>query len=78
MKGGVILGKGKIASQTEILEFFTNVMRRADDDDVKLSDAMNAADKLHKYHQQKKEKSEDKEISGIVILPEVKKKEETE
>lgn len=70
--------KSKIATQNEILEFFTDVMRRADDDGVKLSDAMSAADKLHKYFQQKKEESEEKNITGVVILPPIKEKEENE
>lgn len=69
--------KSKIATQTEILEFFTDVMRRADDDDVKLSDAMSAADKLHKYFQQKKEIDEEKaNLTGVVILPSIREKEE--
>lgn len=69
--------KSKIATQNEILEFFTDIMRRAGDEDIKLSDSMSAADKLHKYFQQKKEEDvENKKTTGIVILPQIKEEKE--
>lgn len=91
-----------VATQDEILQFYTAIMRRevfdelalqnkekttrTDDDGnkvneektfittvpqrVKLSDAISAADKLHRYYMSKQEQAEDTN-SGIVILPEV-------
>lgn len=71
--------KSKIATQNEILEFFTDIMRRGGDGDIKLSDAMSAADKLHKYFREKKEEATEKSsMTGIVILPQIKEKEEKE
>lgn len=67
----------KIASHTEVLEFLTGVMRRDIEDGIKLSDAMSAADKLHKFHMQEREKKRDSDerFTGIVILPEIKEDE---
>lgn len=92
-----------IASQDEILRFYTAIMRREMVDDillqnkekmtridedgnkvnvekiivstspqrVKLSEAISAADKLHRYYTSRQEEKDDNN-SGIVILPEIK------
>ncbi|MGN0162271.1 MAG: hypothetical protein ACI4EA_01640 [Candidatus Ornithomonoglobus sp.] len=62
----------RIATHTEVLEFLTDVMRRDIEDGVKLSDAMSAADKLHKYYMQEKDNEKDTRRTGVVILPEIK------
>ena len=41
--------KPKIATEAEVLTFLTDVMRRDTPEDVKISEAMTAADKLIKY-----------------------------
>ena len=96
--------RGSIADHTEVLEFFTAVMRRTAEDEItvqnkrkitrtgengdkindeeteirtfitkpKLSDAMTAADKLHRYYCQKAEEDNTGE-TGVVILPEINK-----
>lgn len=64
-------GKTKIASQKEVLEFFTNVMRR-EESDTKISDAMSAADKLYRHFKEVKETQKDEKLTGVVILPEIK------
>lgn len=63
----------KIATHTEVLEFLTAVMRRDMDESVKLSDAMSAADKLHKYYMQENDEKKDAKLTGVVILPEIRK-----
>ncbi|MDD6763042.1 MAG: hypothetical protein PUD92_05345 [Clostridiales bacterium] len=71
----------RIASHTEVLEFLTDVMRRDIEDGVKLTDAMSAADKLHKYYMQEKDNEKDVRQTGVVILPDIRiedKKEEDE
>ncbi len=68
----------KIATHTEVLEFLTDVMRRDMEDDVKLSDAMSAADKLHKYYMQEKDSGKDTRQTGVVILPAIKNETEEE
>ncbi|MGN1115658.1 MAG: hypothetical protein ACI4TH_03745 [Candidatus Ornithomonoglobus sp.] len=65
----------KIATHTEVLEFLTDVMRRDIEEGVKLSDAMSAADKLHKYYMQEKDNEKDMRQTGVVILPAVKDEE---
>lgn len=66
--------KKKIATQKEVLEFYTDIMRRdIPDETVKLSEAMSAADKLYKHFKEEKVDETDKKETGIVILPEVKK-----
>ncbi len=64
--------KPKIATETEVLTFLTDVMRRDTPEDVKISEAMTAADKLIKYL--KDTADTDKKETGIVILPEVKER----
>lgn len=63
--------KPKIATETEVLTFLTDVMRRDTPEDVKISEAMTAADKLIKYLKDTTAESDKKE-TGVVILPEVK------
>lgn len=63
----------KIATHTEVLEFLTAVMRRDMDESIKLSDAMSAADKLHKYYMQENDEKKDAKLTGVVILPEIRK-----
>lgn len=63
--------KPKIATESEVLEFLTEVMRRKTPEDVKISEAMSAADKLIKYLKDNTE--QDKKETGIVILPEIRK-----
>lgn len=62
--------KPKIATETEVLTFLTDVMRRDTPEDVKISEAMTAADKLIKYLKDNAES--DKKETGVVILPEIK------
>ncbi len=62
--------KPKIATEAEVLTFLTDVMRRDTPEDVKISEAMTAADKLIKYL--KDTADNDKKETGVVILPEVK------
>ncbi len=64
--------KPKIATETEVLTFLTDVMRRDTPEDVKISEAMTAADKLIKYL--KDSADGDKKETGVVILPEIKEK----
>lgn len=63
--------KPKIATETEVLVFLTDVMRRSTPEDVKISEAMTAADKLIKYYKDNVSDNDKKE-TGVVILPEVK------
>ena len=63
--------KRKIATQSEVLEFLTSVMRRTDDTSIKLSDAMSAADKLYRYLKEDAAKEESEKQSGVVILPQI-------
>lgn len=66
--------KKKMATQDEVLEFFTEVMRReADDGSVKLSEAISAADKLYRYFRETDTADSEKNETGVVILPEIKK-----
>lgn len=69
-------GRRKIASQKEVLSFLTNVMRRDIDEDVKLSEAMSAADKLYRYFRETSQSDTDKKETGVVILPQVNDKSE--
>lgn len=63
--------KKKMATQKEVLEFFTEVMRReSDDGNVKLSEAISAADKLYRYFRETDTSNEEHRETGIVILPE--------
>lgn len=66
------MAKRKIASKSEILEFYTNVMRNEESDGAKISDRLNAAEKLHRYYKEEKAKTEERAESGVVYLPEVK------
>lgn len=68
----------RIATHTEVLEFLTDVMRMDIEEGVKLSDAMSAADKLHKYYMQEKDNEKDMRQTGVVILPAVKDDEKEE
>lgn len=61
----------KIATQREVLSFLTDVMRRDIDDDVKVSEAMSAADKLYRYFRETTQNDTDKKETGVVILPEI-------
>ena len=63
--------KRKIATQSEVLEFLTSIMRRTEDGSIKLSDAMSAADKLYGYLKEDTEKKENEKETGVVLLPEV-------
>lgn len=64
----------KIATQKEVLEFYTEIMRRdIPDENVKLSEAISAADKLYKHFKETSVTDTDKTETGIVILPEIKK-----
>lgn len=65
--------KPKIATETEVLTFLTDVMRRDTPEDVKISEAMTAADKLIKYYKDNVSDNDKKE-TGVVILPEIKSK----
>lgn len=65
--------KPKIATETEVLTFLTDVMRRDTPEDVKISEAMTAADKLIKYYKDNVSE-DDKKETGIVILPEIKER----
>lgn len=61
--------KPSIATEEEVLKFYTKIMRRdVEGEDIKLSDAMNAADKLSRYLRDTRPQSDDKE-TGVVILP---------
>ncbi len=64
--------KPKIATEMEVLSFLTDVMRRDTPEDVKISEAMSAADKLIKYYKENVTDSDKKE-TGVVILPEIRK-----
>ena len=64
--------KRKMATQKEVLEFFTEVMRReSDDGSVKLSEAISAADKLYRYFRETEIADTDNKETGVVILPEI-------
>ncbi len=65
--------KPKIATETEVLTFLTDVMRRDTPEDVKISEAMTAADKLIKYYKDNVSDNDKKE-TGVVILPEIKER----
>lgn len=65
------MAKRKIASQNEVLEFLTTIMRR-EAEDTKLSDAMSAADKLYRIIKETKEHETDAKQTGVVLLPEVR------
>lgn len=66
--------KSKIATQKEVLEFYTDIMRRdMPDESVKISEAMTAADKLYRYFKESSPDDTDKKETGVVILPEIKK-----
>lgn len=69
--------KNKIATQSEVLAFFTDVMRRDIDDNVKISEAMSAAEKLYRHYREEKPNDTNQKETGVVLLPEVKRKEET-
>lgn len=64
--------KPNIATEKEVLTFLTDVMRRNTPEDVKISEAMTAADKLIKFYKDNVTESDKKE-TGVVILPEIKK-----
>ncbi|MBR0360210.1 MAG: hypothetical protein IIX21_03770 [Clostridia bacterium] len=65
--------KKKIATQKEVLEFYTDIMRRdIPDETVKLSEAMSAADKLYKHFKETTVADSDKKGTGVVLLPEVR------
>ena len=66
--------KPKIATETEVLTFLTDVMRRDTPEDVKISEAMTAADKLIKYLKDTTADNDKKE-TGVVLLPPIKRKE---
>ena len=66
--------KPKIATETEVLTFLTDVMRRDTPEDVKISEAMTAADKLIKYLKDTTADNDKKE-TGVVLLPPIKGKE---
>lgn len=68
--------KSKIATEKEVLEFFTDVMRRDTGDTVKISEAMSAADKLYRHFRESSQINENEKESGVVILPEIKEKEQ--
>lgn len=69
--------KKKIATQKEVLEFYTDIMRRdIPDETIKLSEAMSAADKLYKHFKDTTSDESDNKETGIVILPEIQKGEE--
>ncbi|MEE1351709.1 MAG: hypothetical protein UHM23_06625 [Clostridia bacterium] len=70
--------KTKIATQKEVLAFFTDVMRRDMDEGVKISEAMSAADKLYRHFRETNADSDNKKETGIVILPEIKRKDDEE
>lgn len=61
--------KGKIATEKEVLEFFTSVMRRKDMTDAKLSDAISAADKLYRHFREVRESGDNTVECGVIILP---------
>lgn len=63
--------KGKIATEEEVLQFFTAVMRRKDKDATKLSDAISAADKLYRHFREVKDVSDTDRECGVVILPQI-------
>lgn len=66
--------KKKIATQKEVLEFYTDIMRRdIPDENVKLSEAMSAADKLYKHFKEITVADSDKKETGVVLLPETRK-----
>ena len=65
------MAKRKIASQNEVLEFLTTIMRR-EAEDTKLSDAMSAADKLYRIFKETKEHETDAKQTGVGRLPEVR------
>ena len=61
--------KPSIATEEEVLKFYTKIMRRdVEGEDIKLSDAMIAPDKLSRYLRDTRPQSDDKE-TGVVILP---------
>lgn len=65
--------KEKIATQKEVLEFYTDVMRRdIPDETVKLSEAMSAADKLYKHFKESTVSDTGKKETGVVILSKTK------
>ena len=68
--------KSKIATKTEVLETLTEIMRSTPDDGVKITEVISAGEKLYKILKEESlEKSEERQY-GIVILPEIEKKEE--
>ena len=86
LKKSVAKPPGMIATHEEVLMFLTAVMSTDEQGNkineertvlnsipqrVKLTDAMTAADKLHKYYMQKTTEDESAE-TGIVILPEIR------
>lgn len=69
----------KMATQDEVLEFLTGVMRReSDDGTVKISEALSAADKLYRHFRETDIAEGDKKETGIVILPTIKIEESEE
>lgn len=63
------MSRRRVASHSEVLKFFTDVMRR---EDAKVSDALSAADRLHKYYLQEQPSKKDTKMSGVVLMPEVR------
>lgn len=65
----------KIATQKEVLEFYTDIMRRnIPDENIKLSEAISAADKIYKHYKETTIAKNDEKETGIVFIPEVKNK----
>lgn len=63
----------KIATQKEVLEFYTDIMRRnIPDENVKLSEAISAADKIYKHYKETTAAKSDEKETGIVFIPEIK------
>ncbi len=65
-----------IADETEVLEFYTDLMRRAGDDGIKITDSINAADKLLKHLMQTAAAEKEEKQTGVVILSETKLRKE--
>ncbi len=70
--------KPKMATQEEVLEFFTSVMRQNTKDEVKISEAISAADKLYRYFRDTTAPDSDQKETGVVILPEIRQTREEE
>lgn len=61
-----------IADETEVLEFYTDLMRHCGDEGIKVTDSINAADKLLKHLTQTAAAEKEEKQTGVVILPEAK------